>query len=50
MLLAACILWLGLQMNAPVWFYVVLGVYALVQVFNYGQVFGKLINGKREEQ
>lgn len=47
MLLAACIFWLGLQMNAPTWFYVVLAIYTLIQVFNFGQTYAKLVKSKK---
>ena len=44
MLLAACILWLGFRMSAPVWFYVLLGIFAMIKMFAYGQAFAKVIN------
>lgn len=50
MLLAACIFWLGVRMSAPVWFYVLLGIFTLVKVFAYGQAFGKVINKMDKEE
>ena len=36
MLLVICLWWIGIQLSAPTWFYVLLGISASVKLILYG--------------
>ena len=36
MLLVICLWWIGIQLSAPTWFYVLLGISAFVKLISYG--------------
>lgn len=49
MILIACLIWVGVALNAPTWFYILLGVSLVIKLFNYGMAVGKVVGEKSED-
>lgn len=41
MLVMICVLWIGITLNAPTWFYVLLGLSAIIKTAQTGVKIGK---------
>lgn len=42
MINAACLIWVGMQLNAPVWYYYLLGFALFCEIISYGmRMFNK---------
>lgn len=37
MLSAICLMWIGLQLNAPAWYYVILVIVFIISFINFGR-------------
>lgn len=40
MIIYICLGWIGMQLNAPVWYYVMLGIGVLINAIAFGQKLG----------
>lgn len=36
MLIIACLIWIGITLNAPAWFYILLGLCAMYKLVKFG--------------
>ena len=42
MIMVICMIWIGMQLNAPVWYYCLLGLILFLNVISYGlRMFNK---------
>lgn len=49
MILIACLIWVGVALNAPTWFYILLGVSLGIKLLNFGMAVDKVVGEKSED-
>ena len=42
MISLACLIWIGLQLNAPTWYFMILGIGLLIKILDLGIKLGEL--------
>lgn len=43
MIYIACLIWIGVRLGAPTWFYILLGLAALCRILNFGIKLGEKV-------
>lgn len=46
MLTIICLIWVGIMLDAPAWYYVALGIISIANIFRFSKIFAKAQNEK----
>ena len=47
MLTIICLIWVGIMLDAPTWYYVTLGIISIANIFRFAKIFAKAQNEKK---